>query len=474
MLPSQPVSWIENPNAVAEQTLARAQQGVAENRNDAQAMDPLRPPPITVSKGDTYWKLTGGNVAEIGMLVALNGRRSSALFEGESLSSGSLSDFSEQQVKEFEALGSAVLKQDNTRLAQLAEARLQAETASELRRLQNSAIGEQNVRYAAANARAAVDAASYSGRVAMNGYWSGVADDGVSEGSFLKYLAGRTMQFAGNVGYSLADMGIAALNNPEQALAGGLKSIVNFGPEAFNGAANLLKTSLNGYTMLAEKLGAGEGTFAGFRGTAAYNITPLFGYDNQAQAGGALLTQVALGFGLGKYGGYRLELNSGSPGTLSANPLPLRFVAPESAIGSGITFEVRNGYSYTIDSSGRTIRVQGNLTSNPAQLRDRQAQLSAGGRFRLGSDEGGHFIGRRFNGPLDDFNHFAQDVNFNRSAYRSLENVWQRALSDGLPVHVEIKASYSGSSLRPEGLRVNYSIDGQLSRASFRNKHGGQ
>jgi hypothetical protein len=320
VLPSQPLSWADNTSAVAEQTLARAQQGVADNQNGAQALDPLRPPPITVGKGDSYWKLTGGNVAEIGMLIALNGRRNSTIYEGETLNSGSLSEFSEQQVKEFEALGRAVLRQDNARLAQLAEARLQAETGSELRRLQSSAIGEQNARYAAANARGAIDAATHSGRDSMNEYWSGVADAGVSEGSFLKYLAGRTMQFAGNVGYSLAGMSIAADNDPEQALAGGYKSIVNFGPEAFNAAANLGKTSLNGYTMLAEQLGSREGTFAGFRETAAYNIKPLLGYDNEAQAGGALLTQVALGAGLAKYGSYNIELNVSSAGTLYSNP----------------------------------------------------------------------------------------------------------------------------------------------------------
>ncbi|HSV71501.1 MAG TPA: hypothetical protein VLI72_15435 [Methylibium sp.] len=200
-----------------------------------------------------------------------------------------------------------------------------------------------------------------SGRASMNDYWSRVADAGVSEGSFLKYMAGRAMQFAGNVGYSLADMGVAVYNNPEQSLAGGLKSIANFGPEAFNGATNLVRTSLNGYSMLAEKLGAGDGAFAGFRGSDAYNITPLFGYDNQAQAGGALLTQVALGVGLAKYGGYSLELNTGSAGTLSANPLPLRLAAPETASGSGLTVEVRNGYSYTLDEAGRAMRIQGEL-----------------------------------------------------------------------------------------------------------------
>jgi hypothetical protein len=171
-----------------------------------------------------------------------------------------------------------------------------------------------------------------SGRASMNSYWSDMQDAADASGSPLSYLAARGMQTLGNVGYSLADMADAVYNNPEQSVAGGLKSIANFGPDAFNSATNLVKTSLNGYSMLAEKLGAGDGTFAGFRGSDAYNITPLFSYDNQAQAGGALLTQVALGAGLAKYGDYGIELNTGSAGTLSANPLPFR-LSPRATPG---------------------------------------------------------------------------------------------------------------------------------------------
>ncbi|WP_374428136.1 LysM peptidoglycan-binding domain-containing protein [Ideonella dechloratans] len=217
-----------------------------------------------------------------------------------------------------------------------------------------------------------------SGRASMNDYWSGVADAGVSEGSFLKYLAGRTMQFAGNVGYSLADMGVAVYNNPEQSLAGGLKSIANFGPEAFNGATNLVKTSLNGYSMLAEQLGAGDGAFAGFRGSDAYNITPLFGYDNQAQAGGALLTQAALGVGLAKYGGYGLTFDDiGATGPMASQmgAIKPRLISPlgeprVSATGNPILTEVEYGTTldYLIEGakpSAAGLRVGTHSYENP-------------------------------------------------------------------------------------------------------------
>lgn len=174
------------------------------------------------------------------------------------------------------------------------------------------------------------------GRAHMNDYWSGVADAGVREGSFVKYLAGQTMQELGNVGYALAEMGQGVHQQPDQAIAGGVKSLVNLGPDAFNAATHVVKTSADGYTLLAEKLGAGEGSFAGFRDSKPLQITPLATYDNPAQAGGALLTQAALGAGLTRYGNYRIELDLGTPGTIYSNPVPLKLAAPETAVDASV------------------------------------------------------------------------------------------------------------------------------------------
>ncbi|WP_162249896.1 DNA/RNA non-specific endonuclease [Massilia sp. Root351] len=137
--------------------------------------------------------------------------------------------------------------------------------------------------------------------------------------------------------------------------------------------------------------------------------------------------------------------------------------------------EIRNGYEYTLDEAGRVGRIKGKLKSNPAQSRNTQAQLKAGGGTdRLKTDEGGHFIGRRFDGPTDELNHFAQDMNLNRSAYKVMENEWDRALKAGKEVIVDIKPKYVGDSLRPSTLRINYSIDGVPSQANFRNVRGGK
>jgi hypothetical protein len=90
------------------------------------------------------------------------------------------------------------------------------------------------------------------------------------------------------------------------------------------------------------------------------------------------------------------------------------------------------------------------------------------------SDEGGHFIGRRFDGPLDDFNHFAQNMNFNRGAYKIVENSWQRALDSGSSVKFDIVPKYLGNSLRPHTIDVIYWIDGVPYQKSFFNRPGGK
>jgi hypothetical protein len=92
----------------------------------------------------------------------------------------------------------------------------------------------------------------------------------------------------------------------------------------------------------------------------------------------------------------------------------------------------------------------------------------------LADDQGGHFIGRRFNGPLDDFNHFAQNGNFNMDSYRTLENSWDAALQQNLPVRVQIRPSYVGDSLRPDALHVRYLVDDFPSEKFFYNRPGGK
>jgi Flp pilus assembly pilin Flp len=145
----------------------------------------------------------------------------------------------------------------------------------------------------------------------------------------------------------------------------------------------------------------------------------------------------------------------------------------EPAPAGAIAVQTSNGYRYTVDPQGRVVSVEGELTLNPAQGRNLRAQREAGGVDRLDDDDGGHYIGGRFDGPTEPLNHFAQDRNFNRSAYKKLENSWEAALKEGKQVKVRIVPTFADNSQRPTGIRVDYSIDGRPQTEDFENKPGG-
>lgn len=115
-----------------------------------------------------------------------------------------------------------------------------------------------------------------------------------------------------------------------------------------------------------------------------------------------------------------------------------------------------NGYAYVVDAHARTRGVSGELKLQ-WQPREKRVQLDAGKPDRRSTDQGGHYIAARFNGPGEWFNHFAQDTNFNKSAYYTLENQWARALRSGRRVFVDIVPHYEGDSMRPYKIVVRWS-----------------
>lgn len=121
----------------------------------------------------------------------------------------------------------------------------------------------------------------------------------------------------------------------------------------------------------------------------------------------------------------------------------------------------RNGYTYKIDFLLRFRGVNGEPRLGPVAARSRRAQREAGGKDRRATDDGGHYIAARFNGPSDWFNHFAQDANFNRGTYKTLENGWAKELRAGHKVFVDIAPHYSGLSTRPDSLTVTWFVDGK-------------
>jgi hypothetical protein len=131
---------------------------------------------------------------------------------------------------------------------------------------------------------------------------------------------------------------------------------------------------------------------------------------------------------------------------------------------------VSNGYIYQIDPQERTRRVSGNLMLAKVPLRSRSAQRRAGGSDRRVSDDGGHYIAARFNGPTEAFNHFAQDANFNRGDYRLLEDEWARDKRAGRAVSVKIVPQFDGGSARPSTINVWWTVDNSKNSARFSNE----
>ncbi|WP_367398603.1 DNA/RNA non-specific endonuclease [Sphingobium sp. OAS761] len=123
-----------------------------------------------------------------------------------------------------------------------------------------------------------------------------------------------------------------------------------------------------------------------------------------------------------------------------------------------------------MDSRERTRRVSGALTVANVPIRSRVSQRQAGGIERRASDDGGHYIASRFNGPTESFNHFAQDANFNRGGYRVLEDEWARDKRAGRAVTVKIVPRFDGASARPTVIDVWWTVDGNAKSVKFPNE----
>ncbi|WP_422058261.1 DNA/RNA non-specific endonuclease [Sphingomonas sp.] len=122
--------------------------------------------------------------------------------------------------------------------------------------------------------------------------------------------------------------------------------------------------------------------------------------------------------------------------------------------------ETLNGYDFQIDVIDRPRITYGTVSQTNKPKRSRRLQARAGGADRRPTDDGGHFWAARFDGPLVRFNHFAQDANFNRGAYRAMEDAWAAHRRAGRSVFASIKPYYSGASRRPYKIVVTWSVDG--------------
>jgi len=96
-------------------------------------------------------------------------------------------------------------------------------------------------------------------------------------------------------------------------------------------------------------------------------------------------------------------------------------------------------------------------------IRNPYAQRTVGGADRMPTDDGGHLIGKKFNGSGQIDNLAPQNSGINRSGgeWYKMEQNWAGALKEDSSVKVDISPNYSGGSIRLDNFKVNYWIDGE-------------
>ncbi|MCM2131775.1 DNA/RNA non-specific endonuclease [Larsenimonas rhizosphaerae] len=133
--------------------------------------------------------------------------------------------------------------------------------------------------------------------------------------------------------------------------------------------------------------------------------------------------------------------------------------------------KLNNGTEFKTNSSGYVDE----LTFTPSLKKGiRDARQTAVGKEGLSTDVGGHIQGCQFGGTCDRFNLFPQNSNFNNSAYKRWEMGIKNALNGGDQVgSVTVRFSRTDpASSRPDSLVIDYSINGEKMRKSFRNEAG--
>jgi uncharacterized protein DUF4157/DNA/RNA non-specific endonuclease len=143
--------------------------------------------------------------------------------------------------------------------------------------------------------------------------------------------------------------------------------------------------------------------------------------------------------------------------------------------GKPKTFEVTAAASksYEVkDDKGRTIGARATLkevfSGTTRSSKEVAAQAEAAAKGKPG-DVGGHLIGHRFVKDQGIINMFPQNMRFNNSAWKTLENEWATAIKAGNHVVLVIKLN-GGTANRPKSIDVSYKyIDVDTGEVKFIN-----
>lgn len=120
----------------------------------------------------------------------------------------------------------------------------------------------------------------------------------------------------------------------------------------------------------------------------------------------------------------------------------------------------RNTVKWTVDAQGHTVKAEANLkevfAKAPRSSAERDAQAASGAAGKA-DDVGGHIIGHRFVKDRGPVNMFPQNMQFNNSAYKKLENEWADWVKNGKEVDVQVTLS-GGTPTRPDRVNVRYVV----------------
>ena len=116
----------------------------------------------------------------------------------------------------------------------------------------------------------------------------------------------------------------------------------------------------------------------------------------------------------------------------------------------------REGYRYITDDQGRIYMAEGDLRLSDAERKSLNATVDG----MLEGDDRGHIIADRFAGSNKNDNLAGQASSVNRSGgeYFEMEEMFAETLQNKGSVHSRYVLNYTGSSVRPNGTRVEYEI----------------
>lgn len=143
-----------------------------------------------------------------------------------------------------------------------------------------------------------------------------------------------------------------------------------------------------------------------------------------------------------------------------------------AALGTASAKVGRNEVKWTLDAQGRPTTATATLSElQPKGAPRSSAETGAQDNVRArgkADDDAGHIIGHRFTGDQGERNMFPQNFNFNRSAYKTMENEWAGWIEAGGTVKVNV-ALKGGDGARPDQVGVVYEVFNDAGKRVYKN-----